>query len=82
MAAGTDEGAFRVMENSARSLKQMRGKVDSESSPGVVNASRLRRQEEKGFQATRPGLPSSRVATPDDLRGKPRADELPKGEMR
>jgi len=82
MAAGTDEGAFRAMESAARQLKGMRTKVDSESSPGVVNASRLRRQEEKGFQATRPGLPSSRVATPDDLRGKPRTDELPKGEMR
>jgi hypothetical protein len=82
MAAGTDEGAFRAMESAARQLKTMRGKVDSESSPGVVNASRLRRQEEKGFQASRPGLPSSRAATPEELRGKQRPDELPKGEMR
>ncbi len=69
MAAGTDEGAFRSMENAARQLKNMRAKVDSESSPGVVNASRLRRQEERGFQATRPGLPTSRPATADELRG-------------
>jgi hypothetical protein len=82
MAAGTDEGAFRAMENAARDLKRMRGKVDSESSPGVVNASRLRRQEEKGFQASRPGLPTSRAATPEELRGQPRPDELPQGVQR
>lgn len=69
MAAGTDEGAFRAMENAARQLKGMRTKVDSESSPGVVNASRLRRQEERGFQSSRPGLPASREATPEELRG-------------
>jgi hypothetical protein len=82
MAAGTDEGAFRAMENAARQLRGMRTKVDSESSPGVVNASRLRRQEEKGFQASRPGLPTSRAATPEELRGKPRPDELPQGVQR
>jgi hypothetical protein len=84
MAAGTDEGAFRAMEQAARQLRTMRAKVDSESSPGVVNASRLRRQEERGFQASRPGLPTTRAATPEDLRGKPKAepDGLPKGETR
>ncbi|HEU4582493.1 MAG TPA: hypothetical protein VFS67_29750 [Polyangiaceae bacterium] len=68
MAAGTDEGAFRAMESAARQLRTMRAKVDASVSPGVANAARLRRQEEQGFQATRPGLPASRPATPEELR--------------
>ncbi len=82
MAAGTDEGAFRVMENSLRSLQKMRADADAAASPGVVNASRLRRQEERGFQTSRPGLPTSRAATPEELRGRPRPDELPQGVVR
>lgn len=79
MAAGTDEGAFRAMENAARQLRTMRSKVDASVSPGVANAARLRRQEEQGFQATRPGLPTSRPATAEDLRGSvaPRAAPAP-----
>lgn len=69
MAAGTDEGAFRAMESAARQLKGMRAKVDASVSPGVANAARLRRQDEERFQATRPGLPQSRPATPEELRG-------------
>lgn len=68
MAAGTDEGAFRAMESAARQLRTMRAKVDASVSPGVANAARLRRQEEQGFQATRPGLPASRPATAEELR--------------
>lgn len=77
MAAGTDEGAFRAMESAARQLRTMRGKVDASVSPGVANAARLRRQEEQGFQASRPGLPPSRPATPEDLRGAGNARPSP-----
>lgn len=88
MAATTDEGMHRAMERAARSLREMRAKVDAAYSPGVVNASRYRRQQEGDYQRTRPGLPQTRPATPEDLRrpqGTPpqqqQAPAQPKGQL-
>ena len=80
MNANTDEGLLLFMERTRRNLGKQRAEIDSGFAPGVVNASRLRRQEERGFQSSRPGLPTSREATPEDLRRKP--ERLPQGEMR
>ncbi len=67
MAANTDEGVLRAAERARRNLRGMRIGIDSAYSPGVINASRLRRQQEAQFHNNQPGLPPSRAARPDEL---------------
>jgi hypothetical protein len=67
MAATTDEGLSRAMERTRRQLRSVRGNIDAGFSPGVVKASRIRRGQEGEFQSSKPGLPKSRPATPEDL---------------
>lgn len=67
MAANTDAGVVRALERTRRNLRSMRGGIDSAYSPGVVNASRLRRQQEDGRQNNLPGLPKTRAPRPDEL---------------
>ncbi len=68
MSANTDAGAVRAIERAYREIPVDQANVDKGYSPGVANASRLRQQEERGFEASRPGLPASRPATPEALR--------------
>ncbi len=67
MAASTDEGVLRAAERVRRNLRGMRGAADAAFSPGVVNASRLRRQQEGEHYNNQPGLPKSRAPRPDEL---------------
>jgi hypothetical protein len=71
MAAGTDEGILRAAERTRRNLRGMRASIDSGFSPGVVNAARYRKSTEQDFRNNQPGLPRSRAATAEDLRGNP-----------
>ncbi len=67
MAANTDAGALRAAMRARRNLRSMKAGIDAAYSPGVVNASRLRRQQESQFHNNQPGLPPSRAARPDEL---------------
>lgn len=69
MAASTDEGILRAAERTRRNLRGMRAGIDSGFSPGVVNAARYRKAAEGEFRNNQPGLPRSRAATADELRG-------------
>lgn len=67
MAAGTDQGVLRAAIRTRRNLRSMKAGIDAAYSPGVVNASRLRRNQETQFQTSQPGLPPSRAPRPGEL---------------
>ncbi len=68
MGMNTDAGILRSMTRMRRDMRGARANVDSQFSPGVVNAARYNRAAADEFRSNQPGLPRSRAATAGDLR--------------
>jgi hypothetical protein len=67
MAANTDQCVQRAAIRTRRNRRRMKAAIDAAYSPGVINASRLRRQQEGEHHNNQAGLPPSRAARPDEL---------------